>query len=416
MRLVDKLRRIAAPAPSAPALSPALRGARPAALPGERVEGEFGSFWVRRTSLPLDHVHGGPGERGSGEGLTLAELRTTPVGRLAAVAREPRLAEVDFSRAIFFDTETTSLGGGVSTYVFLLGAGYFDGDHFVVEQYFLHDVPDERALLHAINERLQGFALAVSFHGKGFDAPRLSGRLAFHHMGLSLPEPHLDLCLVGRSLYRGAFGNCRLQTFERRLVDFHRADDLPGAECPRAFFSHLRGDSSMIPRVFEHNLLDVLTLPALAYRFAGELAAPTHPVVLSNLGSFHESTGDDAEARSAYEAALPGLRAGQHSMLARTLERLALLERRIGRHAESAALLHERLRLPPWSLQPWEDLAKYYEHRVRDYAAAEAVTTEACSMILTGKIQIDSRSRVQALRALRHRLGRVRRRVLAQPR
>ena len=124
-----------------------------------------------------------------------------------------------------------------------------------------------RPLLLGRQELIEATIRDMGLHivcGKHFDAPRISGRLAFHRMGFELSEPHLDLCQVGRSLYRGAFGNCRLQTFERRLVDFHRADDLPGAECPQAFFSHLQGDSSLIPRVFEHNLFDVLTMPAVA--------------------------------------------------------------------------------------------------------------------------------------------------------
>jgi hypothetical protein len=291
-----------------------------------------------------------------------------------------------------------------------MGAGYFKGDEFVVEQYFLREVPEERALLHAIRERLQGFGLVVSFHGKHFDAPRISGRLAFHRMGFELSEPHLDLCQVGRSLYRGAFGNCRLQTFERRLVDFHRADDLPGAECPQAFFSHLQGDSSLIPRVFEHNLFDVLTLPAVAAAFASELEDPRHPVVLANLGGLHESAGRDARARDSYLAALEGLRTDRHALLPRTLERLALLERRAGRHAESARLLEERIATQPYAFQPLEDLAKYFEHRAHDLDRAEAIAVDARSRILTGKISLDPRTRVRCLQAIDHRLARLRRR------
>ena len=167
MRLVDKLRKISAPSPDP---TPALRlEARPAlrsvALPGEEVEGELGAFWVRRTRLPASHLHGS---------WSVGDLRATRLDLLAEVAREPRLKSVSLEDAVFFDTETTSLGGGVSTYVFLMGAGYFQGDEFVVEQYFLREVPEERALLHASRERLQGFGLVVSFHGKHFDAPRIS--------------------------------------------------------------------------------------------------------------------------------------------------------------------------------------------------------------------------------------------------
>lgn len=401
MRLVEKLRRIAAPATQPEAVRTPASGAR-VALPGEEVRTDEGSYWVRRVRFPLRHEHGR---------WSLKEVRRAGARVLGSVARDDRLDRLDLARAVFFDTETTSLGGGVSTYVFLFGAGYFEDAHFVVEQYFLKDVPQERSLLQAINARLSQFEFAVSFHGKGFDAPRLSGRLAFHRLPLELPEVHLDLCLVGRTLYRGAFGDCRLQTFERELVRFQREDDLPGAECPQAFFRHLQGDSSTIPRVFDHNLLDVLTLPAIAASFAEQVGCPDHPVVLANLGIFMESVGGDRVARGHYLAALDGLRENHHPLLGRTLERLALLERRAGRHSESATLLLERSRTPPHSFQPLEDLAKYYEHHARDYVRAEETALDARSRLITGKIQADYRARQKHLRSIDHRLCRLRRRM-----
>jgi len=332
------------------------------------------------------------------------------------VARDPRLAGFRPERAVFFDTETTSLGGGAGTYVFLLGVGWYEADRFTVEQFFLEDITQERALLEAVNRRFSGFDVVVSFYGKGFDAPRFLDRLAFHRMEPSLPEIHLDLCLVGRSLFRGAFPDCRLQTFERELVRFARTDDFPGAECPRAFFDHLRGDSTHIPRVFEHNLHDILTLPAVLARFARHAADPVHPVLRANLGLLHESAGRDREARASYAAALEGLREERHALLPRVLERLALLERRAGRHLESARLLEERKDLLPHAFQPLEDLAKYYEHRVGDLPAALDTAVDARSRLVTGKIAVDPRARQRFLRAVDHRLGRLRRRIGAESR
>ncbi len=395
MALLDKLRRIAAPAEAAPAADVTTE------LPGRSVEGTDGGYWLRRSEFDLAFLHGG---------VRLGEIPSSCAASLAGVARDPRLEAVDFRKALFFDTETTSLGGGAGTYVFLLGAGYFEEGAFVVEQYFLRDVTEERALLDAINRRFASFDCIVSFHGKGFDTPRLLDRLSFHRMRPALPAAHLDLCQVGRSLYRGAFADCRLQTFERELVRFQRRDDLPGELCPTAFFRHLRGDSTLIPRVFEHNLYDILTLPAVAACFAAELAAAHHPVVLSNLGALHEARGEDREARASYLTALTGLRASRHPQLPRALERLALLERRAGRHAASAELLLERKDLPPFTLAPLEDLAKYYEHRARDLPRAEEATVEARSNLVRGWITLAPLERKRCLAALDHRLARLARR------
>ncbi len=395
MALLDKLRRISAPAGLG--VVPPSGGE----LPGGRFEGAWGATWLRRERFACRHIHGE---------VALGDLRRAAPPLLAEVARDPALSGIDLTRAVFFDSETTSLGGGVSTYVFLLGLGWFEGAEFVVEQHFLSDLTEEEALLREVNARFARFDVAVSFHGKGFDAPRLSGRLAFHRLPLALPRNHLDLCQIARSLYRGAFSDCRLQTLERALVAFRRDDDLPGAECPQAYFSYLQGDRSVIPRVFEHNLLDVLTLPAMAVCFSREIEAPAHPVVLANLGAFYEASGRDREARDSYRAALAGLAQARHALYPRSLERLALLERRAGRHAESAALLEVRRDTQPFSVQALEDLSKHFEHRVRDFGRAEEAALDARSRLLTGKISIEPRLRQQALRSLDHRLDRLRRR------
>ena len=49
--------------------------------------------------------------------------------------------------------------------MFLLGAAWFERESFVVEQYFLSEVTEERAFLAAINRRFSQFDFAVSFHG-----------------------------------------------------------------------------------------------------------------------------------------------------------------------------------------------------------------------------------------------------------
>ena len=125
-------------------------------------------------------------------------------------------------------------------------------------------------------------------------------------------------------------------------------------------------------------------------------------------GSRVAVSGDASEAYSI--AVSPLLRSERHSLLTRALERLALLERRAGRHGVSADLLQERIAMFPHAFQPLEDLAKYYEHRARDLEAAESTVLDARSRLLTGKIDLDAAARMRCLEALEHRLTRLRRR------
>ena len=122
-----------------------------------------------------------------------------------------------------------------------------------------------------------------------------------------------------------------------------------------------------------------------------------------------ELVGRNRQARDSYTEALDGLRAGRHRLLGRTLERLALLERRAGRHQQSAELLLERVLTHPHAFQPLEDLAKYYEHRAHDTRAAEATVMDARSRLLTGKIEVDLAAKKRCMAALDYRLARIRR-------
>ena len=146
----------------------------------------------------------------------------------------------------------------------------------------------------------------------------------------------------------------------------------------------------------------------------------------ANLGRLYESSGRDDRARSAYRAALAGLRERSHSLLPRTLERLALLERRAGRHAESAQLLEERVGIGPAAIQALEDLAKYYEHRRHDYERARGLAGQARRLLMDGvpgfagvtgvdgaqrRLPVDPAVRERRLRSFEHRLERLQRRV-----
>ena len=62
-------------------------------------------------------------------------------GRLADVDDE-----IDLSKTVFIDTETTGLAGGTGTLAFLIGVGTFEEDgSFVVRQFFMRSPAEEPA-------------------------------------------------------------------------------------------------------------------------------------------------------------------------------------------------------------------------------------------------------------------------------
>lgn len=196
---------------------------------------------------------------------SLAEIDAADAADFLVTTGDARLADLDLRRAVYLDTETTGLSGGVGTSVFMIGLGSFVGDRFELWQGFLRSPAEERALLAECAQRIARSSGVVSFFGKSFDRHRLEDKMRVH--GVAPPfeaVPHLDLCHPLRRLYRAALPDARLRTMESELVGVQRADDLPGAYAPEAWFDFLSGRPHRIEGVFQHNLDDVLSLATLA--------------------------------------------------------------------------------------------------------------------------------------------------------
>ncbi len=190
------------------------------------------------------------------------EKRKAHWGRLETPPAHERqlhaLAECGLESALFLDLETCGLA---SSTVFLAGTMHWNGEDFVLRQYFARHYGEEAPLLRALHEAMAGFAFLVTFNGKTFDVPFLRARAVVHGVRLALPPRHLDLLHVARRRWRGAFADCRLKTLESRVCRRRRAGDVPGEEIPGLYHDWVRnGDPYRLVPVFHHNLLDVITM------------------------------------------------------------------------------------------------------------------------------------------------------------
>lgn len=210
-------------------------------------------------------------ERSLGDLTTAGELESL-LSRLAGlvfddegesdVHEDVRTLLEDPSRALFFDTETTGLGGNM---VFMLGVMRITAGDVRLIQVFARDYREEEELLAVWTKMLEGAGMLVSFNGKSFDMPVLRDRLVLH--GLPKPdEPlHLDLLHHSRRRWKGAFPDCRLQTLEWKVCGRRRSGDIPGEEIPAAYHRFVRtGDAADMLTVFHHNALDLITLADIA--------------------------------------------------------------------------------------------------------------------------------------------------------
>ncbi len=389
------------PAPRQPR-EPARVPVAPVGLRVARADG--GTVYLADQSWPLDHSHG---RLPLGDALSLA---TAALSRLA-----PGLKKKDLARAAYVDVETTGLAGGTGTYVFLTGIGTFERDSFRVRQFFLADLPGERAMLTAISDLLGDRPALVSFNGRRFDLPLLATRLTLNRLP-SLPDmEHLDLLYPARRLYRRRLPSCRLGELEERLLGFTREDDVPGWVVPSLYIEYMHtGRAGPLRAVFRHNALDILSLAALLSHL-GQVIGGTAPAEGQDyvaMGRWDESEGRFAEAASAYDAALRVSDDGAARSTAR--HRLAHLYRRQSRVEDAARLWLEEAEsggTVAGRLAAMIELAKLEEHRRRRYAEAEALTRRALSLLEVAELRRAAPTHPQLQRdALEHRLRRLLRR------
>jgi uncharacterized protein len=184
---------------------------------------------------------------------------------LGLLALDPRVSASDPRRALYFDTETTGLGGGAGVLAFLVGLAWFDADlRLHAEQFLLRSPAEELPLLEALGERVEQADLLVSYNGKAFDLPLLNGRMVMNRRPKLPHRAHLDLLHVARRLHKARLGACRLISLESDVLGFVRGPDIAGIDIAPRYAHFLRtGDDSVLEQVIEHNAWDVVSMAAL---------------------------------------------------------------------------------------------------------------------------------------------------------
>ncbi len=365
---------------------------------------------VPASSLPPSpEAQAGPGAgRKPPEGEALArrgpllELGFRPVGSytwmresrvpnpLAAIrpALLTRGERIEPKRFLFLDTETTGLSGGAGNLAFLIGVARAEGEELWVRQLFLSDFPGERELLELAARELDADGILVTYNGASFDLPLLRTRFLMHGMRLDLPGG-IDLLRPARRLWGGLLESCSLHSIEESVLQVEREEDVPGFLVPELYFRYLRlGECEPLSAVFAHHLQDIVSLAML---FA-------HIEALSEEVEGAGSAAGDAAARlprfDRYAMAIMLLERGR-SAGERLLSRL--FEEGDERAGRAYGLLLKRARRFGEAREVWRrmwsttgsrfaavELAKDYEHRLRDLAAALELVERASRLPLRG--------------------------------
>lgn len=340
--------------------------------------GPDGGGFVRRVvDWPLM-----PGARPALLGGALARLGLPDATRMRGLL--PRLLTgavpgASGSPLVFLDVETTALDRGAGALAFMVGLAAIVDGALRVEQWILTRLSAEAAMLAEVLARVvalggPGAALA-SFNGASFDVPLLRNRL--RRAGLSatsLERPHLDLLPLARRMWRGRGPDCRLITLERTQLGVRRVHDIEGHEIPAVFWAWLRnpGDpevQAVMGRVADHNLADLVTLPALGAAIGACLEAPGDLDMAVRAAEHNLAAGRREDALALLGGWLG--RAAAPAQRRRALLLAAdLLRRDEASRGRAAELWAEVCRICPGDPAAHEALAKHLEHHTGELARA----------------------------------------------
>ena len=412
MNLRERLERLDRTLGSARQVAAAGSRAENLLLPGEPVELQHGKCWRLREEIDLSYRHGS---------VTLGELFSNDPHALVYLTKRPEYSKIRLDRLLFLDTETTGLSGGVGTVAFLVGLAYFEGEKLILEQWFMRDFSEERAILSATLKRIQRLAgekgALVSFNGKTYDVPLLQNRAIFHRLLRELPQwPHVDLLHPSRRLWKRSVPDCSLGTLEARVLAVRRQGDVPGYLIPQRYFDYLKtGDPRQLLPVFAHNRLDLLSLVGLLHQllqlFGRKEAAHTlHPDFFS-MGRVYEEVKDFEAGEEFYRKLLQKTLPPQQKR--EVVLQLARLHKKRKRWPEAVSLWEAALREGSFAVEPYEELAKAFEHHLSDLERAKFYTEKALERVrmlsqLYGNSRFaEERSRLEwRLRRLNRKLSR----------
>ncbi len=296
-------------------------------------------------------------------------------------SRKTRAALEKPAKWLFLDTETTGLSGGTGTYAFLIGLAWWDAGGLQVEQFLMRDFTEEYSLLQELAEHVKERPVLVTFNGKSFDWPLLESRFA---MTRSIAAPklaaHLDLLHPARALWKLRLGSVRLAELERRVLEtrrlgWDRENDIESSLIPQRYFDYLRGGPTQpIVGIVQHNQMDLRGLAALFCKInamlseSADILDERESLDLFGLSRFLQRRGDEGRAHAACAQALAiGLPADIRPKAQRELAQMA---KRRGEHERAAEIWEEMVASSQDAVHACEQLAIYYERRVRDLPRA----------------------------------------------
>jgi uncharacterized protein YprB with RNaseH-like and TPR domain len=329
------------------------------------IENQGGYCLLREKKFPANFTH----SEEIGKFLRISSQDFNLLGKAAL------FNDINPVRVIFVDTETTGLAGGTGTYIFLIGLGFFADDAFHIKQILLPDFSHELALLLELEKIIAHRKAIISFNGKSYDIPLLKTRFLLHKMPHHLPNVHLDLLHTSRRLWKNIYNECSLQSLEKNVLGFARLGDVESCEIPRIYFNFLRDRRlAELKTIFQHNAIDLLSLVSISIKAwrAFSLADGSNDICFDRKGVI-----SSLESLKLFELAAEKCKAFTDSEGGSRDDYFLLKQsmnlKKAGKIGLAADLWIKMIKNGNgFTPEGYIELAKYYEHKMRDYDAALA--------------------------------------------
>jgi len=371
-------------------------------IDGDIVSSNSGETFVRTLKYDINTIHGS---------VSFNQIENTIPEFLELAGKDSNLLQMNLRNSLFFDTETTGLAGGSGTYIFLAGFGFFKNDQFILKQFFLRDLPDEFTMLNEIHELIKQFDSFVSFNGKSYDLPLLKDRFTLQRIQFNSTNfPHLDLLHAARRVWKNRLPDCTLGTLERSIMNIFREGDVPSYLIPQLYFEYLRTkDARPLKKVFYHNKIDILSLVSLTILL--------HDIHKNPIGSLSNSTDlvtltKHYENMNRWKLVIPIyenlLKSEKNPIIKKEFGiLLAYCYKRMGNFDKANILWGELVQEGKFRIEPFEELAKYYEHKTNDLKMASQIVEEALNNLNVLE-ELGSNSYItQHKQSMIHRLNRI---------
>lgn len=373
---------------------------------GDEIESSFGPAFRIESLYEVDHRHGNS---------RLSQVLTFPGSLAADITKQSSFDQVPLEKIAFLDTETTGLGGGAGTLVFLVGIGTFVESQFRFRQYFMRDPAEEPGMLEVLQKDLDSASGFVTYNGRAFDLPILESRytIALRRRLTLQKSPHLDLLHVARRLWRHSLPDCTLGTVEGEILGVQRTEeDVPGSWIPGMYLDYLRsGDASDMTRVIYHNTIDVLSLVGLAGyvldRHTDERLSDLNASEALAVARWHQDSGRTDPAESAYRKAV---RSRKKSVKVEAIRRYTGYLKRENRKSEAVKSWKRWHGLAPEDPAPCIELAKYFEWDIKDYE--QAINWSQDALLCLTHWPADWR-RDRVWEEIEHRIARLKKKIIA---